>query len=169
MFDERVGNATLGYSHERWSARSSENPWTLFRRDAEWRPNPAMDQGRFHLVTGRVRMDTRNDPERPWSGWYVTSELERGTGDIDIPGATSPGTRGSMPGRVAYTRGFIDGRSYNRVGPSAQLNFRLVAGGWIAGDPLQGTVTARYLFGAPMGKRPARWTFTRTPVFGAPA
>ena len=34
----------------------------------------------------------------------------------------------------------------------------------IAGDPLQGVVTGRYLFGAPMPKRPTHWTFTRTPV-----
>ena len=32
-----------------------------------------------------------------------------------------------------------------------------------------GVVTARYLFGAPMGKRPTHWTFTRTPVFSAPS
>jgi hypothetical protein len=136
VFDERIGEATLSYAHERWSARSSENPWSLFRRGAAWRENPAMDQGRFHLVTGRVRIDTRNDDERPWSGWFVNTEVERGTGDVDAPGASSPGTRGSAPGRIAYTRGFIDGRSYNRVGPTAQLNFRLVAGGWLGGDPL---------------------------------
>ena len=38
----------------------------------------------------------------------------------------------------------------------------------IAGDPLQGVVTGRYLFGAPMPKRPTHWTFTRTPVSSAP-
>lgn len=95
-----------------------------------------MDQGRFHLVTGRVVIDTRNDDERPWAGWFVNTEVEHGTGDLDLPGAASPGTKGSVPGRIAYTRGFLDGRSYNRVGPTAQLNFRLVAGGWLGGDPL---------------------------------
>ena len=39
----------------------------------------------------------------------------------------------------------------------------------IAGDRLSGVISARYLFGAPMGKRPAAWTFTRTPVYSAPA
>ena len=38
----------------------------------------------------------------------------------------------------------------------------------IAGDPLQGVVTGRYLFGAAMPKRPTHWTFTRTPVLSAP-
>jgi uncharacterized protein YfaS (alpha-2-macroglobulin family) len=41
--------------------------------------------------------------------------------------------------------------------------------GPIAGDPLSGVITARYLFGAPMNRRPAHWTFTRTPAYGAPA
>lgn len=136
IFDDRIGDATISYSHERWSARSSENPWSLFRRGTEWRANPAMDQGRFHLVTGRFRIDTRNDVERPWSGWYVNADVERGTGDVEMPGPVSPGTRGSVPGRVTYTRGFVDARSYNRVGPAAQLNFRLVTGGWLGGDPL---------------------------------
>jgi alpha-2-macroglobulin len=39
----------------------------------------------------------------------------------------------------------------------------------IAGDPLRGVVTARYLFGAPMNKRPTHWTLTRSAIYGAPA
>ena len=38
----------------------------------------------------------------------------------------------------------------------------------IAGDPLKGVVSARYLFGAPMNKRPTHWTLTRTPMWAAP-
>jgi alpha-2-macroglobulin len=38
----------------------------------------------------------------------------------------------------------------------------------IAGAPLKGVVTARYLFGAPMGGRPVTWTFSKTPVWSAP-
>jgi hypothetical protein len=38
--------------------------------------------------------------------------------------------------RVQYARGFVDMRRYNRVSPGAQLNLRLVAGGWLNGDPL---------------------------------
>ncbi|MBA3891024.1 MAG: hypothetical protein H0X64_10880 [Gemmatimonadaceae bacterium] len=136
VFDDRIGDATISYSHERWSPRSSENPWSLFRRGAGWRENPALDRGRFHVLTGRARIDTRNDNERPWAGWYVQADVEQGAGDIDVAGVSSPETRGSAAGRANYTRGFLDARSYNRVGPAAQLNFRLVAGGWLGGDPL---------------------------------
>src|SRR5262249_24642772 len=38
----------------------------------------------------------------------------------------------------------------------------------IAGAALKGVVSARYLFGAAMASRPARWTFSRTPVYQAP-
>ena len=37
---------------------------------------------------------------------------------------------------VAYGRGFLDVRRYNRVSPTAQVNLRLVAGGWLHGDAL---------------------------------
>src|SRR5262249_37560340 len=38
-----------------------------------------------------------------------------------------------------------------------------------AGAPLKGVGNAAYLFGAAMANRPARWTFSRTPVYQAPA
>src|SRR5262249_51131614 len=37
-----------------------------------------------------------------------------------------------------------------------------------AGAVLKGVVSARYLFGAAMANRPARWTFSRRPVYQAP-
>jgi alpha-2-macroglobulin len=39
----------------------------------------------------------------------------------------------------------------------------------VAGNALKGVVTARYLFGAPMVKRPTHWAFTRAQLFTAPA
>ena len=38
----------------------------------------------------------------------------------------------------------------------------------IAGATLKGTVNGRYLFGAAMANRPVAWTYSRSPVFGAP-
>jgi uncharacterized protein YfaS (alpha-2-macroglobulin family) len=38
----------------------------------------------------------------------------------------------------------------------------------IAGDPLKGIVTARYLFGPAMIARPITWSFSKTPAYGAP-
>ncbi len=53
--------------------------------------------------------------------------------------------------------------------PDFRVDVTLTGDSQIAGDPLKGVVTGRYLFGAPMGKRPTHWTLTRTPVYSAPA
>lgn len=125
-------NITAGFSDERWSSRATNNPWTLFRNNDPWRPNPAMDEGRFHVATLELRLDTRNDVDRPWAGWYANADWERGAGRYSALGAGGPATGGV----TTYQRAFVDLRRYNRVSPDAQLNFRVVAGGWIGGDPL---------------------------------
>jgi alpha-2-macroglobulin len=38
----------------------------------------------------------------------------------------------------------------------------------MAGDPLKGTISARYLFGAPMGPRPTSWKYAKSRGYGAP-
>jgi len=52
--------------------------------------------------------------------------------------------------------------------PDFRVDVTLTGDSRVAGEPLNGAVNARYLFGAPMNKRPAHWKFTRTPVFFAP-
>ncbi|GJG88036.1 hypothetical protein tb265_32170 [Gemmatimonadetes bacterium T265] len=144
---------TLGYADERWASRPELNPATILRGSETWRPNPAADEGRMHLLTAGVRIDTRNDVDRPWAGWYVDANYEYGTGtiarfaplsaDLLTPGLAlqpdaplPPGARDETPGHRAYGRGFLDVRRYNRLTPDAQLNLRFVAGGWLHGDPL---------------------------------
>lgn len=53
--------------------------------------------------------------------------------------------------------------------PDFRVDVTLGGDPLIAGTPLKGVVAARYLFGAPMGRRPAHWTFSKTPVFDAPS
>jgi hypothetical protein len=130
------GDLTLSYGHEQWGARLRRDPFTVFRNEVAWRPNPELDAGRLHLVNTTLRADTRNDEDRPWSGWYIVADVERGVGDLTALGATSPGVRAASPGRVAYTRGLLDVRRYNRLSPHAQVNLRVVTGGWLAGDEL---------------------------------
>lgn len=141
VFAWRDVSLTGSFSDERWLSRDTKNPFTLFRSNADWRPNPAMDQGRMHLATATFAVDTRNDEDNPWSGWYVNATWERGTGTLErvalIPaagGATDVTWTSSSP--VTYSRGFVDLRRYNRLSPDAQLNFRVLVGGWLAGDPL---------------------------------
>jgi uncharacterized protein YfaS (alpha-2-macroglobulin family) len=53
--------------------------------------------------------------------------------------------------------------------PDFRVDANLASDSSLAGAPLKGVVTARYLFGAPMQKRPVAWTYSRTAVYAAPA
>lgn len=136
LFVRRGADISASYGDERWTARTTQNPFTLFRQRADWRPNPFFDEGRLHVINGTLRIDTRNDYRSPWAGWYVVADLENGMGRITSYAPRSQPVAAPAIGDVSYARGFIDLRRYNRVSPDAQLNFRLVAGGWLNGDPL---------------------------------
>ncbi|MDF1502801.1 hypothetical protein [Roseisolibacter sp. H3M3-2] len=151
LFAGPDASVTLSLADERWAARGARDVFTLFRPSATWRPNPAADEGRVHVLNATVRVDTRNDVDRPWAGWYVEADYERGTGaftaiaptsvSLPSPGYVPPppgvfGARDLTPGRRTYGRGFLDVRRYNRLSPDRQLNFRVVLGGWLHGDEL---------------------------------
>jgi hypothetical protein len=124
------------YGAERWSSREAGNPFALFEADDPWRPNPAVDEGVFHLASLALAWDTRTDPLDPWSGWLINADIEHGRGSIEIPAPSADPQSVGRTGLTSYTRGFFDVRRYNRLGPSAQLNMRVVLGGWMHGDPL---------------------------------
>jgi hypothetical protein len=129
--------ADISWSDERWSARDARDPWSLLRDNQQWRANPELDAGRFHLLRLGAVYDTRNNRDDPWSGLFVSGTYEYGTGRITRYGPTSLGVRDINPsGRTTYDRVFLDVRRYNRVSAEGQLNFRIVAGGWLSGDEL---------------------------------
>lgn len=136
VFVRRGADLYVSYGNERWTTRPTENPWTLTRRRSGWRPNPDFDAGGVHLLTGSIRVDTRNDSDNPWSGWFVRGDLEHAFADIMAYAPRSAPLTQPPPGRIQYARGFLDLRRYNRVSPDAQLNVRVVTGGWLNGDPL---------------------------------
>jgi hypothetical protein len=135
FFLRRGSDITIGYAHERWASRPETDAWTLLRSDDPWRPNPQMDEGTLHLVNTTLQVDTRNDSWSPWSGWYVLADLEHGFGHFTSIAPCPPLGCASAPS-VYYARGFLDMRRYNRLSPNSQLNFRLVSGGRLNGDPL---------------------------------
>lgn len=134
LYGARDLSLTGSYGIERWTARSTHNPFSLFHGGEPWRPNPRLDEGVFHIADMALGVDTRTDPDDPWSGWWVRADAEHGSGTIESPGPTSDLT--ARVGAVNYTRGFFDIRRYNRFGPDAQLNVRLVLGGLLGGDEL---------------------------------
>lgn len=136
--DGRQLALTFSYGMERWQARAARDPFTLFRNSAPWRPNPLVDEGRFHLLGADITYDSRNDPDNPWTGWLIAAQVEHGWSPEVVQGPTDELARPAAPGpvRVSYTTGFLDARRYNRVSPQGQLNLRLVLGGWLGGDRL---------------------------------
>jgi hypothetical protein len=146
LYANADADLTLSLSDERWASRDQRDPFTLFRNGHGWRENPSVDEGRFHVANATLRVDTRNDENDPWAGWYVVADYERGQGNVTSFGETSftalsalpllSGARDETPGRREYGRGFLDLRRYNRVSPNGQVNARVVLGGWLHGDPL---------------------------------
>jgi two-component system nitrogen regulation response regulator NtrX len=131
---------SVGYGLERWSSMDERNPFTLFRENARWRPNPDVDEGVFHLLNVSGTFDTRNDELEPTSGWYLRGAYEHGSSASArlAPRMQNPGPADdfSAPQAVNYGRVFFDLRRYNRISPRTQLDGRIVAGGWVSGDEL---------------------------------
>jgi len=136
LYGARNLSLTGSFNEERWSSRSVSDPFTVFNDGRTWRPNPLVDEGLFHVGDIALNFDTRTDPDDPSSGWFVNADVEHGRGAIVTAGTTSDG-RVIDPGQINnYTRGLFDFRRYNRLGPDAQLNMRVVLGGWLGGDAL---------------------------------
>lgn len=126
-FLDDAATLRLGYGRERWASRDERDPWSLFRSGESWRENPSADEGHVKLLTGSLVVDTRGSGYSPGAGWYVQADVERG----DFDQLTEVGISNRE-----YTRGFLDARRYNRLGPGAQFNLRVVVGGWMDGDAL---------------------------------
>jgi outer membrane protein assembly factor BamA len=136
-FRSDYASVTLGYSAERWSSRSARDVFSVFRSDETWRPNPRVNDGVAHVVRLNFNFDTRNQVLRPWAGWYLNAEYERGAGNFETAGtAIGVDDVATDVRRLSYGRAFVDVRRYNRISPRRQLNGRLVFGGWLHGDPL---------------------------------
>ncbi|HET7220155.1 MAG TPA: MG2 domain-containing protein [Vicinamibacterales bacterium] len=71
-----------------------------------------------------------------------------------------------VPFEKAVTGGFLVA-AYRR--PDFRVDVSLKGDRALAGEPVRGVVSARYLFGATMGARPVKWRFTRSPLWSAPS
>ncbi len=127
---------TIGLSDEQWRHRAARDPWSLSNGSEPWRPNPTVDAGSVHLLTTRLRVDTREREASMFGGWFLNAELEQGGGRITRYGAPVATFAPHTPEDVWYSRALVDLRRYNRIAPGMSLDLRVVAGGWLAGDPL---------------------------------
>jgi len=135
----------VGFSEERWASRRTRDVFSL-RGDDGWRTNPEVDRGRMHLFDASVSLDSRNSATNPWAGWLVDASYERGTGRLVRTDSPQIGPA-AIAEHVTYGRALFDVRKYNRLSPAAQLNARLVLGGWLHGDRLP--LERRFSVGGP--------------------
>lgn len=131
---------TAGLEAARTSMTSAAaaDPWSLLRGGESWRPNPTIDDGHYTSLAATLAFDTRNSVANPTRGWFFRGRWEIGSsGDLRqraLPESVRPGL--PTDGSYRFHRLFIDARHYARVSPSGRINLRLLAGGWIGGDPL---------------------------------
>ena len=130
------------------SVRAAD-PWSLFRNGERWRRNPPIDDGHFFTTGLSIAYDTRNDRDKPTTGWMIRAGFEHSTSDDIAPVALPPEVRPEPPtgGGYATDRMSLEVRRYSRLTPSLQVNGRLLANGWVAGDRLP--VQRRFSLGGP--------------------
>jgi hypothetical protein len=129
----------LELRHDWQTTVAARDPWTVFRNDQAWRPNPPIDDGHYTTLRGTVTFDTRNDRLDPTAGWFLRARVEHSSaGDVKPETGVPSAVRGPIPtdGSYQFNRLFFDFRRYTRVSPSGRVNLRVLAGGWIGGDPL---------------------------------
>ena len=117
-------------------------PWSLTKNDRSWRNQPLVAEGNLRYVETHLTVDSRNSRDEPFDGWYVEAMGRRGLGgDIFLPAhRTSNDPAAELIPESEYDTdflsGFLDIRSYNRVGPGSFLNLRGVLGGTLNNQPL---------------------------------
>ena len=114
------------------------DPWSLLRNSDRWRRNPLIDDGHYFNTGLQVDFDTRNERDRPTSGWLIRGRFEHSTSDdiapVALPAVVRPNPQ--TGGGYATDRISLDLRRYARLTPGLQVNGRIRADGWIAGDRL---------------------------------
>jgi len=157
---EGVGGVAYIVPHPAWRveftiSRDAErsvqitDPWSLLRNSDRWRRNPLIDDGHYFNTGLQVDFDTRNDRERPTAGWLLRGRFEHSTSDdiapVALPAVVRPNPQ--TGGGYATDRISLDLRHYARFTPGLQMNGRIRADGWIAGDRLP--IQRRYSLGGP--------------------
>ncbi len=134
--DGRAFRVTLELTDEKWRPRGTLSPFTLWKNSEPWRQNPAFDRARYTRTLLHATYDTRTDPVRPRSGWYLQGAYELGFGEHQTYGTELAAPIASNGRAVEYGRGILDLRRYTRLSPAVQINTRLMVGGWLHGDAL---------------------------------
>jgi alpha-2-macroglobulin len=105
-------------------------------------------------------VDKRTVTLNDWSSaeWTWTVPADSVLGDYSVQAV--------VKSQRLVTNGEFLVAAYRR--PEFRVDVTLKAPTSIAGTKLSGTITGRYLFGAPMASRPVKWTYSKAPVYDVP-
>ncbi|MDP9360435.1 MAG: MG2 domain-containing protein, partial [Acidobacteriota bacterium] len=105
-------------------------------------------------------VDKRTVTLNDWSSaeWAWTVPSDSVLGDYNV--------KAEVKSQRLVTNGEFLVAAYRR--PEFRVDVALKAPASIAGTKLGGTITGRYLFGAPMASRPVKWTYSREPIYDVP-
>ncbi len=67
---------TLAYRSDQYNSLKNHTEWSLFNGKKKFRRNPAIDEGLMRSLYGELYLDTRNNLNRPHSGWYARLGIE---------------------------------------------------------------------------------------------
>jgi uncharacterized protein YfaS (alpha-2-macroglobulin family) len=106
-------------------------------------------------------VETRSTTLGAWSSseWTYTVPKGAALGNWSV--------RAEVEGQSGQVGGDFLVAAYRR--PEFRVDVSLSGTTAVSGETLAGRIDSRYLFGAPMGNRQARWSYTRNPVWGVPA
>jgi alpha-2-macroglobulin len=106
-------------------------------------------------------LDTRTVEVNAWSSAEWTFRIPQGAplGNYSVQ-AKSAGHRGIVSGEILVA-------AYRR--PDFRVDVTLTSNSSLAGTPLSGVITGKYLFGAPMSGKDVKWTYSKAELFEAPA
>lgn len=127
----------IGVHQSRERSVQAGDAFSVFRGNESWRANTLADDGRFQTYALRLGYDTRDEPTRPTSGWWVQGELRRITSDELTPASLPSDIRDAVPTSGYQADEFdLDARYYLRLNASNSAHFRIAGGGWLGGDPM---------------------------------
>jgi len=66
----------LYYRNDNYYSLSKNTDWALFGRGKQFRDNPEIDEGSMRSLIGELYLDTRNDRDFPFRGWYGRLSME---------------------------------------------------------------------------------------------
>jgi hypothetical protein len=127
---------------------AARDPWTPFRNDDLWRPNPAIDAGDYTLLSGTLELDSRRSQRSAGSGTLLRATWEHGIGENVVEQPLPPSIRPPIPtSDYTFDRASVDLRWYQRIGGMGQLRLRGFWAGAVGDGPLP--IQRRFSLGGP--------------------